>query len=46
MPENKFKPYYQEVDEYTSPKDFYYALCDIFMNYDEAEEHYYERGGE
>lgn len=46
--ENKRKhgAYYPETDEYTSPEDFYYNFRDDFMDYDEAEEYYYEHGGE
>lgn len=40
------EPYYPEVDEYTSPEDFYYNFRDYFMDYDEAEQYYYEHGGE
>lgn len=45
-PKKPHKPYYPEVDEYTSPEDFYYNFPDYFMDYDEAEQYYYEHGGE
>lgn len=44
--ERKHGAYYPETDEYTSPEDFYYNFRDDFMDYDEAEEYYYENGGE
>ncbi len=44
--QKKHEPYYPEVDEYTSPEDFYYNFRDYFMDYDEAEQYYYEHGGE
>lgn len=40
------KPYYPEVDEYDDPLEFYEFHPDDFLDYEDAEEYYYENGGE
>ena len=44
--QKKHEAYYPEVDEYTSPEDFYYFNWDLFMDYEDAENYYYEHGGQ
>ena len=46
-PQNKKKPkaYYPEVEEYSDVEEFYHYNWDCFMDFEDAENYYYEHGG-
>ena len=46
-PQNKKKPkaYYPEVEEYSDVEEFYHYNWDYFMDFEDAENYYYEHGG-